>query len=370
MSVPPGLICPACSARLVVESSSSDPVILCAGCGVQFRPNGDWPVTRTSRRAIASFILGIILIGGLCATAILSLFVQANIFLAILSIGGLCAPAVPALFLGLWALRDIQHPRHAEILSGKRLAIAGASLGALFSLAMFVLPMLLLIPLQREGEVAALSRSARTHMDDNDWTAAATEYERILKLDPEDEMEWLRAATVHALSGEEEYRRLCDEILSRFGETEDPVVAERIAKACLLLPPKNSHLEVASRLAEQAATQDPDHEFILWFDVTRGLARYRRGDFGGAVESCKKCQSGDPSNSAWRRAALAYFIQALAHFQSGENEAAREALERGRTLVDGHPDLGSAWHDSLIAKILLDEVEGLVASADPDTTAQ
>ena len=100
--------------------------------------------------------------------------------------------------------------------------------------------------------------------------------------------------------------------------------------------------------------------------MTHGLARYRRGDFSEAIESCNKCQTGDPTDSMWARAALAYFVESLAHVQLGANEDAHGALDRGRAILDNHSELGASWHDQLIAKLILDEVEGLVANAERD----
>jgi tetratricopeptide (TPR) repeat protein len=333
--------CPACSAELVIESLPTDAVILCAGCGTQFRPNGEWPVTRTSRRAIASFVLGF------------------------LSIGGLCLTAVPALFLGLWALRDIRHPRNAEILSGKRLAITGASLGAFFSLAMFALPLLALIQIQRAVKIDELERTAQRCVHDENWSEAADHYRQILDLAPNNEMYWLCAATINAQADAEEYHRLCDEMLLQF-EKPNSVVAERIAKACLLLPPTPARLDTAFRLAEQAVKQDPKHELILWFEGTRALARYRRGDFDIAIESCNKCRLGDPSDSIAARAALASFVESAAHFRSGAEVEAREALERGRALLN-KSSASDSWHDLLIARLMWDEAAQLAASAEVDT---
>ena len=332
--------CPFCSARLVVQSTSTDPVVLCAVCGTQFRANGNWPVTRTSRKAIASFILGII------------------------SIGGLCFTAVPAVFLGLWALGDIRQPRNAEILSGKRLAITGVSLGGFFSIAIFLLPLLVLIPVRRDMKINELNRSARTHVENERWREAAADCREIIDLEPENELSWLRAAAVYAFADEQAYDRLRDEMLSRFSDSEVPTVADRIAKACLLRPLKQTRLDAVSRMAEKAVKQDSDHEEMLWFFVTRGLAQYRSSNYGLALESCQRCRSGDPSDSLLTRATLCYFIESLAHTRLGANQEALDSLQHGRALLKDNPDLGGAWHDQLIAKLLLAEVEGLINKAD------
>ena len=273
--------------------------------------------------------------------------------------------AIPALFLGLWALRDIRHPRNAEILSGKRLAITGVSLGAFFSLAMFALPLLALIQIQRAVKIDELDRAAQQCAQGENWSEAADQYRQILDLDPDNEMNWLRAATINAHADAADYHSLCEQMLLQF-ENPEPAIAERIAKACLLLPPTPAHLDTASQLVEQAVEQDPEHEFILWFEGTRALARYRRGDFAAAIESCKNCRLGDPSDSIWPRAALAYFVESAAHFRSGAEEEARDALSRGRALLNKNSGTADSWHDLLIAQLMLDEVTGLAAHAEVD----
>jgi hypothetical protein len=116
------IICPACTAQLCADERSMRGVMLCANCAVQFRLGQPWPVDRTSGKAIASFVLGI----G--------------------SIGGLCFTGIPAFILGLWALNEMQQRRNAETLTGRRLAIVGATLGGLLSLVTFVVPLGIITP--------------------------------------------------------------------------------------------------------------------------------------------------------------------------------------------------------------------------------
>ncbi len=122
------IICPACAAQLCADERSMRGVMLCTNCAVQFRLGGPWPVIRTSGKAIASFVLGIGAIGGLCFTGI------------------------PAFILGLWALNEMQQRRNAEILTGRRLAIVGATLGGLLSLATFAIPLIIFTSLATYDE--------------------------------------------------------------------------------------------------------------------------------------------------------------------------------------------------------------------------
>lgn len=114
------ILCPQCAARLSVEARSLRGVVLCAHCGGQFRQGEPWPVVRTSGKAVASLILGIGAIGGLCFTG------------------------VPALILGCWALGEMRQPREGVTLTGKRWAITGATLGGMMSLIACLLPLALL----------------------------------------------------------------------------------------------------------------------------------------------------------------------------------------------------------------------------------
>ena len=106
--------CPACHSVLVVRSGR--PVILCAECGRQFGRYGEWPVHRTSSKAITSLVLGIA------------------------SCLGFFLTGIPALIFGAWALGDIRRQERYGLLSGRGYAIAGAMLGGSLSLAVLLTP--------------------------------------------------------------------------------------------------------------------------------------------------------------------------------------------------------------------------------------
>lgn len=91
--------CPTCGARLVTEGLAEGTTLICAGCrsAFEFRPHGD--TRRTSRKAIASLVLGL-------AAAVFS-----------------CLTALPGIVLGAMALIEIS--RREEELTGRRIALAG-----------------------------------------------------------------------------------------------------------------------------------------------------------------------------------------------------------------------------------------------------
>ena len=61
---------------------------------------------------------------------------------------------------------------------------------------------------------------------------------------------------------------------------------------------------------------------------TLGVARYRAGDFAGAIKALQKCDELIPSGHA----ALNDFFLAMAHWQQGNQDKARELYQRA---VDG-----------------------------------
>lgn len=106
--------CPSCQSVLQLAAGTENRAFLCAHCGTQFRLGGRWPADRPSRKAIASFVLGLMSVIGLFITGIL------------------------ALILGLLALDDIRRAPHS--IGGKGIAVAGTILGTLFSLTLFLIP--------------------------------------------------------------------------------------------------------------------------------------------------------------------------------------------------------------------------------------
>lgn len=181
----------------------------------------------------------------------------------------------------------------------------------------------------------------------------------ILEIEPNNTLNWLRAAALHARTGDTAtYQDFCERMLEQFGDTTTPDEADKIAKACLLVPTNDAILVSASRLAN-FAVQDPSNWAILYSYVTEGLAEYRNGNYPATIEACDKCLVGDPAGEIRFRTANVHLILSLAYIRMGQTEAAAKALEKGRTLVELEPQSsGDDWHDDLICRILLKEAEG------------
>ena len=161
----------------------------------------------------------------------------------------------------------------------------------------------------------------------------------------------------------EGYRRLCARVLTRLGATDDPSVAEWMAKDCLILPADGEQLSAAAKLADTAVTKGKDHLYFAFFEFAKGLAEYRQAHFASAVEWLQKVLA---HTGVDLRDAQAYLVLAMAHHQSGHSQEARASFAKGAEIIDAKlpklesGDIGEGWTDWIIAHVLLKEAKGLI----------
>ena len=71
-----------------------------------------------------------------------------------------------------------------------------------------------------------------------------------MELGPADQINYYRLIPfLVEMQDKDAYQKYCHAMLDQFGETEDPVQAERTARSCLLLPINGPDLEAAAKLA-------------------------------------------------------------------------------------------------------------------------
>src|SRR6185437_7763278 len=182
------------------------------------------------------------------------------------------------------------------------------------------------------------------HAQWGEWKKAAAEFDRGLELDPVQTYRWMEAAVVHLAAGDlEGYRLVCREMFQRFGDSEDPVTADRTARACLLLPDAVSPADYdrVQKLAERAVTGTEKHVWYLFFVQTKALADYRAGRYAEAVKCLEKYApkaNGNPEDASM------FAIQSMALHRLGRTEEAGAALAKAKALVNNtDPAPGRPW---------------------------
>jgi Flp pilus assembly protein TadD len=157
-------------------------------------------------------------------------------------------------------------------------------------------------------------------------------------------------------------------MLEVFCSTTDPMLAERTAKACLLLPLNGAEQKAACDLADQAIAMTQDHWVRPWAEATRSLAAYRRGRFAEAVEWADRCLARGPGD--WNRELPAHLVRAMALSRLGRVDAADAARARAselyRTKVTSPGDRadGGGWHDQMMCVVLRREEEAYFLDRD------
>ena len=194
------------------------------------------------------------------------------------------------------------------------------------------------------------------------WDEALAACGRAIALSTDVHDTWNHAAILWARTGDRAgYRGHCLRMLDRFGPTTDPIIAERTAKACLVLPLGGPEQESACDLADRAVAMAQGHWVRPWAEATRGLAAYRREQFADAVAWADRCLARGPGD--WNRELPAHLVRALALSRLGGLDEAGAALVwasdlyRTKVASQGGRAEGGGWHDQVICEVLRREAE-------------
>jgi serine/threonine protein kinase/Tfp pilus assembly protein PilF len=199
---------------------------------------------------------------------------------------------------------------------------------------------------------------------------ATAQVAELSGLDSSEHGHWNLAAALWAHVGDPgRYRRHCGAMLERFAGTTDPAIAERTAKACLLLPGDAAVLEEAARLVALALDKGGDRwDLRPYATFADALAEYRMGRFGAADRLLQEALSGEVTG--WNLRIPAHLVRAMAQAGLGHLDEARAALATAiaiyRSDVAGPtgPRPGGGRHDRLICDVLRREAEGLFLDRD------
>jgi len=211
---------------------------------------------------------------------------------------------------------------------------------------------------ERKYHIESLQADATAHARAGRWTNAVAAFLKLIELDPTNHYFYHSLAPLLVQNADlEGYRRHCARILARFGGTSDPVIAERMAKDCLILPSTGVDFGAVGQLAETAVKDAECFE-------TKGLAEYRQGHFTEAAAWAVKAI--DKKSSQAAHYLEAYMVLAMTKYQMNQMDEARAALAKGLAIEEKQlpqldsGDLGNNWLDWIIAHALLKEATGLI----------
>jgi Flp pilus assembly protein TadD len=196
---------------------------------------------------------------------------------------------------------------------------------------------------------------------------AVPDFDKAIELDPEDHWYWFYRGCVLACTGNSEaYRAHCAAMLRQFGGTTDRNIADRTAKTCLLRPDATPDLAGQLRLVDVALAPGGNEDELPWFLLLKGLAEYRQGHDGAAVDWLERSRRSFAGADAPR--ATVTLLLAMAHRRLGHAEQARGLFDEARGIVERDmpkatvDDLsGDGIENWLICHVIRREAEALFA---------
>jgi hypothetical protein len=190
---------------------------------------------------------------------------------------------------------------------------------------------------------------------------------------PDATMVFLNLAALQAWFGrDEEFASTCRRTLGAAQDTSIPETADRVAKACCLLPStEKAQLEAVLALARKAVQLGEGNQNQPWFQMAVGMAEYRNGHFAQADAALLNARG---FNSAL--AGTAAFYRAMSLFRQGQKDDARKlATEAAATMKplpadEQNPLAGDANADDLILWLAYKEAKAMIGfDAAPTTPA-
>nr|MBC8875589.1 redoxin family protein [Planctomycetota bacterium] len=226
------------------------------------------------------------------------------------------------------------------------------------------------VAIEKSGDDATLFvHRGGLHARLGHWKEAAADYAKAVELEPDNDIYWLRAAPLLALADDlEGYRRLCRQMIERFGATKEPGQADKTIKACLLLP----GTEVPDSLRQVLETALDGGKAPKWFYgwgyATQALMSFRDGDAEDAVRWVRKSQETETYAEFGSLRAFALLLLSMAQHELEKEDEARKSYDEALKLIYDHlnepigDDPANIEHDWLIAQIIRREAEKRLGS--------
>ena len=227
--------------------------------------------------------------------------------------------------------------------------------------------------LSGEKPYAALGKDFAMHRQ---WEEAAECFGELLESSPAayKELDGLRAAVSNVYMGNlNRYDQIRGEMLTRYAETNNAAIAEKISKACLLTRPQESDMAAIDELIETSRT-DPEawQGIIKYAEANKTLLEYRRNENKEAIKWAQKFRRSFDKSPAPGEIIEPMFwfvtcLEALAKFRLGNQESAIKEIEDFKQFVRERSPIYTeakysktysiTWHDWILCEILVREID-------------
>jgi tetratricopeptide (TPR) repeat protein len=172
------------------------------------------------------------------------------------------------------------------------------------------------------------------------WTEAIAAYTRLTEKHPDRALGWHQLGVAHLGAGDlPAYRRVCAQMLERFGATKDSFAASDVLYACL--PGGQDVVEWDDRMTQLADVAVP-----CWKGNVRvaGAVAYRRGRWQEGVNRFEEAAK------VWKLRPWDWLFLAMAHHRLKHADKARQYFDWAAAWIDeadrpgmGEGGLGPRW---------------------------
>jgi serine/threonine protein kinase len=204
------------------------------------------------------------------------------------------------------------------------------------------------------------------------WPEALTNWDLVVKYAPDDHLGYqYLAPLLLQMDNVDGYKALRSQILQQFGNTTDPLIAERMAKVSLILPASDDEMKTIAKMAGVIAganTNDVRYGYDL---LVRGFAEYRLGHDERALKLLRQAK---PMDIGPYCRTEAYLLMAMARSRLNRPQDSKDSFDdAASTVKNGVMDKGGLndeeWNDWITIHILAREAVAKMPAAETSASA-
>jgi serine/threonine protein kinase/tetratricopeptide (TPR) repeat protein len=204
------------------------------------------------------------------------------------------------------------------------------------------------------------------------WPEALTNWDLVIQYAPDDHLGYqYLAPLLLQMDNVNGYQALRSQILQQFGNTTEPLVAERMTKVSLILPASDDEMKTIAKMAGVIAgvnTNDSRYGYDL---LARGFAEYRLGHDERAI---KLLHQATPMDIGPYCRTEAYLLMAVARSRLNRPQDSKEAFDKAADLVKNNlAEKGGLndeeWNDWITIHILAREALATMPAAETSASA-